>query len=1208
MSFVHLHVHTYYSLLDGAIRIPDLVKTAKEMNMPAVAVTDHGQMFGLMAFYKEAIAKKIKPILGVEAYLDAVSRFGRDKNEPRHHLTLLAKNLEGYKNLCRMISYANIEGFYYKPRVDYELLSKYSEGVFALSGCLQGQIPRALLAGHGDDARRIAEKMAGLFPDRFYIEIQENGLPEQALANQGLVELADSMGLPLVATNDCHYLRQEDAVAHDLLLCIQTSKKVDDKKRMRMNTDELYFKSPEKMADDFRWRPDAVANAADIAEKCDFVRFENVDAGDDRVYYFPTFLSRGDPRPADEIMKEKARNGLEKHLERRTELGEPFSEEEKAKYRRRLEEEMAVIIDMKFASYFLTVADFIQWAKDEKIPVGPGRGSGVGSVVAWSLGITNVDPIRFDLLFERFLNPERKSMPDIDVDFCAENRDRVIKYVSEAYGGTEYVAQIIALGQLKPKSVIKDVGRAKGVPLDEVTALTKMLDEAANVKQSANAKQSGDGEEKAISLQTLIDKSPELKKAINANPKYKELVDMGLFFENFPRHASVHASGVIICDRSLTEYLPLYCDAKTPEEGGRRTQAITQFNLKGVEDLGLVKFDFLALKNLTFINNCIELIALNGRQIDLDKLDYADKKTYELIARGDVTGVFQIEHSGMRKMTVRLGPNCLEDLVALVALYRPGPLQSGMTETYLRVRKGQEEVHYPVPQMKEILEPTHGCMVYQEQVMRLAQVLAGYSLGDADELRRAMGKKKADLMLKEKPRFVEGCLKTSNISSEISEEIFANMAKFAEYGFNKSHSVAYAYLIFQTAYLKANHPVEFMAALLTAESENLKKINVIKTECLQRGIEMIPPNVNLSKRQTTVSDGKIILGLGSLKGVGEGIIQSIVEARRDGLFTDLFDFCRRVGDSKLTSKVVETLIKAGTFDSLGQTCRATLLAALPEAMESVKRGKQKRSRLAKAGGGLFAAFDAESRKPRWPSVPPMPESERLAYEKDILGYYVSGHPLLKYKPTAEAIQSRSIVEALAYDKRLEVRLCGQLNNCQVIPTKKDPNKKFGRALLTDWNDSIAVKMFDKLLKRKAKTLVDGQMVIIDGVADKNEFNGEVSVEVMVNDIFPLEESLKHSFPSIVVDTNLDDLEDVIYFFKNWIGQRENGLEEVSDVKKGEILRKAIVYLLIYDGSGQCVYRLNDKIGLCVDFFLEADKLTSNNTKITCSEKYDPFRS
>ncbi|MGA2026829.1 MAG: DNA polymerase III subunit alpha [Syntrophobacteraceae bacterium] len=1016
MSFVHLHVHTQYSLLDGAIRLKDLFETAGAYRMPAAAITDHGNMFGALEFYEQAKKYGIRPIIGCEGYIAPKGRHDRGSkaegeangDEDRSfHLTLLARNRTGYQNLLKLVSLGYTEGFYYKPRMDKEILRRYSEGLIALSGCLKGEISSHLIRNQHEGAKRTAQEYAHIFePGNFYLEIQANGIPEQAVANEGLVRLARELSLPLVATNDCHYLRKSDARAHEVLLCIQTGKTILDEKRLKFHTDQLYFKSPEEMAKEFAYVPEALKNTLEIAEKCDL----ELESGN---YHFPVFpLEQGED--LDERFEREVRQGFEQRIEAIRRKRTPFGEEQLREYRQRLDYELGVIKQMGFATYFLIVADFINYAKRSGIPVGPGRGSAAGSLIAYVMRITDLDPIEHGLIFERFLNLERISMPDIDVDFCVNGRDRVLEYVTNKYG-KDRVAQIATFGTMQARAVIRDVGRALAMPYNDVDRIAKLIPPTLG-----------------IDLNRAMTVEPRLTEMQLENPQVKELFEVALALEGLTRHASTHAAGVVISDRPVVEYMPLCV--------GQEGEIVTQYPMKYVEKAGLIKFDFLGLRNLTVISDAVNLIAENhGTQINIEDLPLDDPHTYALLARADTTGVFQLESSGMRDIMARLRPENFADIVALVALYRPGPLESGMVEHYIQGKHGGQVV-YDLDILKPILESTYGVILYQEQVMKIASALANYSMGEADILRRAMGKKIGALMNAQRDRFVKGALE-NGIDSVKANRTFDLMAKFAEYGFNKSHSAAYALIAYQTAWLKSHYPVEFMAALMNSFLGSSDQIVRLINQCAQMDIRILPPDVNQSGRAFQVVERMIRFGLGAVKNVGEAAVEIILQGRREqGPYTTIHEFCERIDSQKVNRRVVEQLIRCGAFDSLHQN-RAQLMAGLDEVIERGAAAQRDRQ----AGQmNLFEMLRSQKKMkaPPLPDVPDWDSRIRLQFEKESLGFFISGHPLDFY---SEQIRSVCTVDTQSVkDKRegAEVVLCGLFSIIKEITTKRGDRMAF----------------------------------------------------------------------------------------------------------------------------------------------------------------------
>ncbi len=969
-SFVHLHLHTQYSLLDGAIKHAPLFDRAKALDMPAVAMTDHGNLFGAVEFYEAAIANGVKPILGCEAYLATGSRFEKERRaqdasgfDAINHQLLLAMNEAGYRNLMHLISMGYLEGFYYKPRIDLDLLRDHSEGLIATSGCLSSMVPRAILNGEADRAWRLVEEFLSIFGDRYYLELQRHGIPAQDQVNAEIVKMASDFNLPLVATNDAHYLESDDHQHHDVLLCIGTAANLDDPDRFRFDGHGFYVKDGEEMREVFADHPSAVDNTLEIAERCAL----ELEMGE---YHLPEYQVPAG-RTREEVLAENAWTGL------RTRLGlapdEPLPSRFAA-YETRMKHELNVIQSMGFAGYFLIVADFIDYARRSGIPVGPGRGSSAGSLAAYSLGITGVDPIEYDIIFERFLNPERISMPDIDVDFCMRGRDQVIRYVAEKYDGTEEpapeemrVAQIATFGTLQARAAIRDVGRVLGLAYGEVDRIAKLVPETLG-----------------ITLDQALAQSPELRSRVEADGQVARLLESARKLEGLTRHASKHAAGVVIGNKPLIETVPLYRDSRSGD-------IMTQYDMRCVEKIGLIKFDFLGLKTLTIIADAERLIrdqADPGFAIDAAPLD--DGATYDMLGRGDTEGVFQVESSGMTELVTKLAPRSFVELIPLMALYRPGPLGSGMVDDYVNRKKGITAVHYLHPDLEELTAETLGVIVYQDQVLQIANKLAGYSLGEADLLRRAMGKKKPEEMAKQRERFVSGAVERG-VEQQKAAEIFDLIQEFAGYGFPKAHSTAYALVSFQTAYLKANYPREYMAALLTVESGNHDRMARYIAHVREREIPVLAPDVNESQSDFSVVEGGIRFGFSGIKNVGQAAVEAVVEARNDGLFSDLFDFCQRADARRVNRRVVESLVKCGAFDTLHEN-RASVWANLDAALERGAAAQRDReigqeSLFASAGS---AALPGDT---RLVDAAPWTERERLSYEKELLGFYVTGHPL-----------------------------------------------------------------------------------------------------------------------------------------------------------------------------------------------------------------------
>jgi len=1063
IDFVHLHVHTQYSLLDGAIRLDQLFDRTLELGMKAVAMTDHGTMFGTIEFYEKALKKGIKPIIGCECYVAPRTIFDKTPQDHRGltHLILLSENQEGYRNLCKLVSIARIKGFYHKPRIDRALLREHSQGLIALTACLQGEIPRLVRQGNMAAADAAAHRFIDIFgEDNFFLEVQNNGIEAQDVVNRGLFEMSDRLSIPVVATNDCHYLNAKDVKAHDVLLCIQTGKTVQMADRLKFGTDQLYFKSKENMAAYFAHQPAALENTVSIAERC------QVDFDFD-TYHFPRFET---PPGQDEavLFEAKVREGFTRILEKLRKKNPDF---DAAIYTDRIDTEINLIKEMEFPGYFLIVADFINYAKENKIPVGPGRGSAAGSLVAYALGITNIDPIQHGLIFERFLNPARKSMPDIDVDFCINGREKVFKYVVDKYGGGEKVAQIITFGKLKTRAVIRDVGRALDIPLSEVDAIAKMVPDVLN-----------------ISLEDALRQEPRILALAEQKPEIGELIQISKVLEGLPRHASTHAAGVVISDKPLVEYLPLFT--------GKKEEVVTQFDMKVVEKIGLVKFDFLGLRNLTVIDNTLQLIARQGKTVpDLESMDFEDAETYRLLASGDTTGVFQLESSGMKDLLVRLRPECFDDIIALVALYRPGPLDSGMVDDFVLRKHGKKSVEYLVPELAPLLEETYGVIVYQEQVMKIAGVLASYSMSEADDLRKAMGKKIPEIMAKHRERFVQGAAQ-NGIDIKKAEQIFDLIAKFGGYGFNKSHSAAYALIAFQTAYLKTHFPVEFMASLLTSEMHSTDGVVKYISECRSHDIDVLPPNINESDTSFAVSGEKIRFGLVAVKNVGEAAIESIIAARQAGPFPSLYEFCERVDPGKVNKGVLVSLIKCGAFDSTG-AARSCLYTALEDIMDYGQTIQQEK---ADPQMGLFDAC-AESQGincPQLPGIEEWDEKQMLAMEKEALGFYITGHPLNRYLDLIEKFTTADTLSLKDLSDAEGVRIAGIVRSSKVIKTKKGDLMAF--VTVEDMHGSTEIVVFSTVYAEINQLLTDDNPILIEGRVQKDE----KSVKILADKIVPIE--------------------------------------------------------------------------------------------------------
>jgi len=1056
--FVHLHLHTQYSLLDGAIKHNPLFERVRAANMPAVAQTDHGNLFGSIEFYEKARANGVKPIIGCEAYFAGGSRFDREKRERDekgfdaiNHLLLLAMDETGYRNLIYLISKAYLEGFYYKPRIDWDLLSRHHEGLICTSGCLSAPVPRAVVAGARERAWTHAQDFHRLFGDRYYLEIQRHGIADQDTVNAELLKMHADLGIPLVATNDAHYLERDDHEHHDALLCVGTASNLDDPNRFKFDGHGFYVKDGDEMGEVFHDHPSAVANTLEIAERCNL----EIPMGS---YHMPEYQVPAG-KSKDEVMAEQAWTGLRRHLGMQPD--EPFDEKRHGDYVQRMRHELGVIQKMGFAGYFLIVADFINYAKRSGVPVGPGRGSSAGSLVAYGMGITGIDPIEYDIIFERFLNPERISMPDIDVDFCMRGRDQVIRYVADKYDGPRpegeelegrydhmKVAQIVTFGTLQAKAAIRDVGRVLGMSFGDVDRIAKLVPDALG-----------------ISLDDAIEQSPELRARMSADGQVAKLIETARKLEGLTRHASKHAAGVVIGTEPLINTVPLY---KDPRSG----DVMVQYNMVCVEKIGLIKFDFLGLKTLTLIADAEKLIrqspgheAFEANAIPLD-----DQATYDLLCDGDTVGVFQVESSGMTDLVVKLEPRAFKEVIPLVALYRPGPLGSGMVDDFVARKSGQTRVEYIHPSIVDLTEETLGVIVYQDQVLQIAQRMAGYSLGEADLLRRAMGKKKPEEMAKQRARFVDGA-EANGVDRKEAAEVFDLIVEFAGYGFPKAHSTAYAYITYQTAYLKANFPEEYLAALLTIEASNHDRLSRYIAHVREKGIEILAPDVNESVHDFTVvrtdaGEKAIRFGFGGIKNVGAGAVETIIEARQSGgRFSSLFDFATRVDGRKVNRRVVEALVKCGAFDSLHAN-RAAVWAGLDAALE---RGASAQRDRAIGQESLFGTVgeEPETGAPQLVEVPAWTESERLAHEKELLGFYVTGHPL---GAVASRLAAFTDVTATTIDGRdgREVRAGGLLTALRETRTRRGQRMAFGT--LEDLEGSFDLVIFSDPYSQHADLL------------------------------------------------------------------------------------------------------------------------------------------
>ncbi len=1064
-DFVHLHVHTEYSLLDGSSKIGELISRVKELGMTSIAITDHGVMYGCIDFYKEALKQGIKPIIGCEAYIASGSRFNKQKSPDNfyYHLVLLAKDNEGYKNLSRLISLGQIEGYYYKPRIDMEILRKYSEGLICLSACLAGPISKTLLTSTYEKARDTALAYRDIFGEDFYLELQDHGIPEEKTVNAGLMRIHEETGIPLVATNDLHYVNKEDAAAHDLLLCIQTNTNVLDENRMRYEGGNYYLKSPEEMYGLFPYAEEACRNTNIIAEKCN-VTFEF------NKYKLPVFdVPEG--KTAYCYLEELAKKGVKERY------GTVTKEIEE-----RLVYELNTIKQMGFVDYFLITWDFIRYAKEHGISVGPGRGSAAGSVVSYALKITDIDPFKYSLIFERFLNPERVSMPDIDIDFCYERRQEVIEYVNEKYSA-DHVAQIITFGTMAARNAIRDVGRALAFPYSDVDRIAKMVPMELH-----------------ITIKQALEKNQELRAEYENNPDIKNLIDMSMKLEGLPRHASTHAAGIVICDRPIIEYVPL---------NNNQGVVTTQYTMTTIEELGLLKMDFLGLRTLTVIQDAFDEAEREYKKgITVDSIDYSDSRVFDLISSGNTCGVFQLESAGMQSFMKELKPTNLEDIIAGISLYRPGPMD--FIPKYIEGKNNKDKITYLHPSLEPILNTTYGCIVYQEQVMQIVRELAGYSWGRSDLVRRAMSKKKEDVMLKERHNFiyglgddVPGCVK-NGIPAEAANKIFDEMVDFAKYAFNKSHAAAYAVVAYRTAWLKCYYPVEFMAALLTSVIDNPNKVIEYIEECKKMNIEILPPDINESYNRFRVYGNKIRYALSAVKTVGRSVVIDIEKERRSGQFSSLTAFISRMS-GRINAKAVENLIKCGSFDSLGGK-RSQYIMVFKHIMTSF--GSAKKNNI----DGQLNLFDVTEEEDIYgdtlPNIAEFPQRELLSYEKEVLGIYVSGHPLSEYKDVLNRYASVSTMDFPFDEDEAEgkvkdgerVTIGGLINRATIKFTKNDKTMAF--LTLEDLFGTIEIVVFPNTYEKFSRYIKEESVVLVEGNAQISE---NQTPKIICNKITPYNE-------------------------------------------------------------------------------------------------------
>lgn len=1111
-EFVHLHLHTEYSLLDGMCKIDEVTKLAHQYNMPAVAITDHGNMHGVIKFYKSAIQNGVKPIIGCELYVAPESRFEKKTHgikDASFHLTCLVKDSTGYKNLTKLSSLSYLEGYYYKPRIDKEILSKYSDGLIILSGCLKSEISHYILKGEIEKAIEIIGEYQDIVgKDNFYLELMDTGMEEQKKVNRVLIELSKKTSAGLVATNDCHYLRKEDAFSHEILLCIQTGTNIEDPKRMRLSTDQFYFKRPEEMISSFSEVPQAIKNTIEISEKCNLqLEFGN--------YHIPKYpVPEG--KNEDEYLEELVCEGLRERFG--IEVKPPLDEKTDNRVIKRVVYELGIIKKMNFSNYFLIIQDFVKEAKRRGIRVGPGRGSAAGSLVAYLLGITDINPLSYGLIFERFLNPARVNMPDIDIDFCDRRREEVIEYLKEKYGHTN-VAQIATFGTMAARAVVRDVGRALKMSYKEVDKIAKLISHDAGVN-----------------LEDEIRKNPEINNLIKSDERVKRLFDISLQLVGLARHASIHAAGIVITEKPIPEYAPLF--------KGPKGEIATQFEMESIEDIGLLKIDILGLRTLSVIEDTLNLIK-ERRGIEIKEFPLDDEATYRLLSKGETIGVFQLESKGMQELCQKIQPKEFEDLIAILALYRPGPMKSGMVSDFIERRKDPSKIKYDHPLLEPILKSTYGVILYQEQVMQIANKIAGFSMEDADMLRKSMGKKIPEVMEQMESKFIEGA-KKNGIPQKIAEKIFNQISKFAEYGFNKSHSTGYAYISYQTAYLKANFPLEFMTSLLNSEIGNPDKIAEYIKECERMNIWVLPPDILQSDEKFKIIGNDILFGLSAIKNVGSSAIKSIIEEREKAPFSSLFDFCERVNLRAVNRKVIESLIKSGAFDCFGIP-RSQLYAMMDEAIEHGAKMKKMDQ------AGQLSIFPSTAKRiiPKVnrkaiKNLPEWSDMKLLSYEKEMLGVYFSSHPLEKYVDIIK-LYSSITTSSIQNMKEGEKGWIGGL----LVDIKRTTTRKGERmAILTleDLDGRVEVVFYPKVFERVSGLIRANSVVFIKGKIESKE----EEFRIIAEDVTSLE-GIYDKLKKCIIDISLPVDEGKLRKLKDIISENNGKTEiyfniEMSDKK------------------------------------------------------------